>query len=245
MKTGVWATILASGLLLVSAASSAAPFGASASVTYWRGHDSGTVAKGGGDLDINDNLGFNNDNFTAMTLSLRQPLPLVPDFKFQYFRIDQVGHGTIPANKQYDGISGNVNTDLDLSHYDVTLFYPVLDNWVHLDVGLTGKIFRGKLDVRNDKGQASNTEINKALPMLYGSARFEIPTTGLSVGAEGNLVAYNGNSAYDVSAYLDYRIVVLDLRAGYRKLSFNVSDVSGINADVSISGPFATVGVAF
>lgn len=245
MKTGILATILASGLMLVSTASSAAPFGASASVSYWRGYDSGTVAKGGGNLDIKDNLGFNNDNFTAMTLSLRHPIPLLPDVKFQYFRIDQVGRGTIPSTKQYDGISGNVDTNLDLSHYDVTLFYPVLDNWVHLDVGLTGKVFRGKLNVRNDKGQVSNTEINKALPMLYGSARFEIPGTGLSVGAEGNFVAYNGNSAYDASAYLDYRIVVLELQAGYRQLYFNVSDVSGINADVKIDGPFAKVGVAF
>jgi len=245
MKTRSLA-LIASGLLVMSSAAAADTFGASASATYWRGENSGTVQKGGNSIDVNNDLGFTNDNFTAMSFSFEHPVPVLPDFKFQYFRIDQVGHGTIPTGSSYDGLSGNVDTNLDLSHYDVTLYYKLLDNWVHLDVGLTGKFFRGKLDVRQSNGGGeSNTEINQAFPMVYGAARFEFPTTGLSVGMEGNGVSYSGNHAYDVSAYLDYRVVVLDLQAGYRALGFNVNDVSGINADVKIAGPYVKLGVAF
>lgn len=245
MKSGVLA-LIASGMLVMSSAAAADTFGASASATYWRGEDSGTVQKGGNSIDIKNDLGFRNDNFTAISFSFQHPVPVLPDFKFQYFRIDQVGHGTIPAGSSYDGLSGNVDTNLDLSHYDVTLYYQLLDNWVHLDLGLTGKFFRGKLDVRQSNGGGeSYTHINEALPMLYGAARFELPTTGLSVGAEGNGIAYSGNHAYDVSAYVDYRVVVLDVQAGYRQLAFNVDNVSGINADVKIAGPYVKLGVAF
>lgn len=246
MKTAVTA-VLTSGLIVLSSAATADTIGASATVSYWRGTDRGTVQKGGNDIDIRNDLGFKDDNFTAMSFSLEHPVPLLPDFKFQYFRMDQVGHGTIPSGSSYDGLSGNVDTNLDLSHYDVTLYYQLLDNWVHLDLGLTGKVFRGKLDVRqsNNSGQTSHTDINKVIPMVYAATRFELPTTGLSVGAEGSGIAYSGNHAYDVSAFVDYRIVVLDLQAGYRQLAFNVDNVSGINADVRIGGPYVKLGVAF
>lgn len=221
-------------------------FGASASVAYWQATHSGTVKNGADNVSIDNDLGFHDSSFAVMSFSFQHPVPFLPDFKFQYYKMDQVANGSIPLNKTYDGFNGDVHTNLDLSNYDLTLYYQLLDNWVHLDLGLTGKVFSGHINVRQANGtQQSNTSINTAVPMLYAAARFDLPATGLSVGAEGNGIAYSGKHLYDASAYVNYRLVVFNLQAGYRQMAMKVDDIDGIGVDVKLHGPYVQVGVAF
>lgn len=247
MRNVGFAGMIMSGMLMLGVTQAQADtFGASASVAYWRADHSGTVQNGGGDIGIDNDLGFHKSSFAVMSFSFEHPVPFLPDFKFQYYKMDQVANGTVPTGKTYDGFNGKVHTDLDLSNYDLTLFYQPLDNWVHLDLGLTGKVFNGHINVSEANGpQHSDTSINTVVPMLYAATRFDLPATGLSVGAEGNGVAYSGKHLYDVSAYVNYRVVVLNVQAGYRQTAIKVDDIDGIGVDAKIHGPYVQLGVAF
>jgi hypothetical protein len=59
-----------------------------------------------------------------------------------------------------------------------------------------------------------------------------------------NAISYDGNSISDVNAYGQYEIAVLRLRAGYRQMKMDYED-SDNRLDVTLKGPFASVGVTF
>ena len=80
--------------------------------------------------------------------------------------------------------------------------------------------------------------------MGYLAARFDLPLTGVSVGAEGNFISYSGDSLHDFNAYGQYEFAMLQLRAGYRQMAIDYEDDDD-KLDVEMSGPFASVGVAF
>jgi hypothetical protein len=80
--------------------------------------------------------------------------------------------------------------------------------------------------------------------MGYLAARFDLPFTGVSVGADGNFVSYSGDSLHDVNVYGQFEIAMLQLRAGYREMAIDYEDDDD-KLDVELSGPFASVGFTF
>ena len=145
----------------------------------------------------------------------------------------------------FDGVTGDVQSDLDLEQLDLTLYYEVLDNWVNLDLGLTARDLTGDLIVRQANGLAtSETSIDGVIPMGYLAARFDLPLTGVSVGAEGNFISFDGDSLHDFNAYGQYEISLIQFRAGYRQMSIDYEDGND-RLDVEIGGPFVSAGVSF
>ena len=80
--------------------------------------------------------------------------------------------------------------------------------------------------------------------MGYLAARFDLPFTGVSVGVEGNVISYSGDSLHDVNAYGQYEFALLQVRAGYRQMAIDYEDDDD-KLDVELSGPFASIGVNF
>ena len=139
----------------------------------------------------------------------------------------------------------DVQSSLDLEQLDITLYYELLDNWVNLDAGITARDLDGELLVQEIGGTAaSRTEVDGVIPMGYLAARFDLPLTGVSVGAEGKVISFDGDSIYDVNAYGQFEIAVVTLRAGYREMSIDYED-SDDKLDVEIGGPFISAGVTF
>lgn len=238
--------LLGSVMLCGSAQVSADVLGGSAHVTYWGSASEGSIRSGGNAIDIERDLGFDDEEFLVVSAALEHPVPFLPNIRLAYFSMDQVGTGTVAATFNRQVFTGQVRTNLDLSNLDVTLYYELLDNWVNLDLGVTGKVFDGNLDIRETRigGARSTTDINAVLPMLYGEARFDLPFSGLSAGAQANAISYSGNTAYDASVYLGYRLVVLDIMAGYRQMHVDVEDIDDVDVNLDMSGPFLTLGVA-
>ncbi|MGO1750185.1 MAG: TIGR04219 family outer membrane beta-barrel protein [Marinobacter sp.] len=231
-----------SSLILATPLAQADIVGLGASVSYWDSDLSGNVANGNNAVDVDDELRLKDDGNANASIYLEHPVPLLPNVRLAYTLIQQSGNGALDS--QYDGVDdGDVRSELDLEQLDLTLYYEILDNWVNLDLGLTVRDFSGELLVQN-AAQSSVTKADAVLPLGYVAARFDLPLTGVSVGAEGNFIAFDGDSMRDFNVYGQYSISLLQLRAGYRQIAVDYEDGSDV-FDVKIDGPFISAGVTF
>ncbi len=239
-------------LLFVSAPAYSAPLvDFSVSVSQWQPDYSGEI---GTDLDTAtlDELGFDDDDHNIVTLIFKHPIPGLPNVRIQDTDLSTDANGTLVRDLVIDGVtfsaSDDVNTDLDLSHTDVTLFYSPLNNWVKLDLGLTGRRFDGEVEVTSSLASEDAT-LDEWIPMLYAGVRFELPLTGLYADATVNAISYDDNSLTDLTAAIGYTTdglgVDLFAELGYRSFSLEVDDIDDAEGDLDIDGAYFSVGLKF
>lgn len=218
--------------------------GLGANVSYWDSDLSGDVRNGGDVVDVENDLDLSSDSNANLNAYIEHPIPLLPNVRLNYTRIEQSGRGDVSV-AGFDGLQGEVDSDLDLKQLDLTLYYEVLDNWVNLDLGLTARDLDGELTVQEAFGTAvSRTEVDAVIPMGYLAARFDLPFTGVSVGGEANAISFDGDSVYDYNAYGQFEIALLQLRAGYRQIAIDYEDGDD-ELDIDLGGPFVSAGVRF
>ncbi len=235
--------ILAMGgsMLLAVPLAQADVLGVGATVGYWHSDLSGHAAHKNDSVDLDDELNLDNDSNTNASIYIEHPVPVLPNVRLNYTLVKQSGRGNLGS--AYDTVSaGNVRSDLDLEQLDLTLYYELLDNWVNLDLGLTARDLSGELVVRGSN--ESKTTVDAVIPMGYLSARFDLPLTGVSAGAEGNFISYSGDSVRDFNVYGQYTVSVLQLRAGYRQMAVDYEDGDD-RLDLKVDGPFISAGVTF
>ncbi|WP_421842901.1 TIGR04219 family outer membrane beta-barrel protein [Marinobacter algicola] len=240
--------ILAIGGSLVIAApvATADVVGVGANVSYWDSDLSGKAGKNNRVVDVENDLDLESDTNANLNAYLEHPVPLLPNVRLNYTRIEQSGRGELSTEFDVLPNGAEVDSDLDLSQFDVTLYYEVLDNWANLDLGVTARNLDGELIVREQATTArvSKTEVDGVIPMGYLAARFDLPFTGVSVGGEANLISFDGDSVYDYNAYGQYELSLLQLRAGYRQISIDYED-SDDRLDIELGGPFVSAGLTF
>lgn len=235
-------------LVMTAPLAQADVLGLGASVSYWDSELTGQAADNGQQVDVENDLNLENESNANASLYFEHPVPVLPNVRLNYTLVQQSGRGELRAD--FGGITAGpgvpVQSDLDLEQLDLTLYYEVLDNWVNLDLGLTARDLDGELLVqaRDGTNRSSRTEIDAVIPMGYVAARFDLPLTGASLGAEGNFVSYSGDSVHDFNAYGQFEMAMVQFRAGYRQMSIDYED-SNDRLDVEIDGPFVSAGVAF
>lgn len=234
--------------LAASPLASADIIGAGASVSYWNAALNGTAAQGRDQIDIENQLDLGRSGNLQFSASLEHPLPLLPNIRIGFTRLEQDGSSQLGASFGDLRIGGAVavESEFELDQLDLTLYYELLDNWVNLDAGLTVRSVDGALLIqeRGNRANSNRTDVDVYLPMVYLAARFDVPGTSVSFGADGNGVRYSGEAVMDITAYAQYDIAVLRLQAGYRQLSIDVEDGND-SLDVDIDGPFVSVGLDF
>ena len=239
-----------SSLVLVTPLSQADVVGLGASVSYWKSDVTGQAANKNSVIDVENDLDLESDSNASGSLYLEHPVPVLPNVRLSSTSIQQSGRSALSTNYDvFTDVSGSgvdVKSELDLDELDLTLYYEVLDNWANLDLGLTARDMSGELIVRETSGsqRVSKTKIDAVIPMGYLAVRFDLPMTGVSLGADGNFISYSGDSIYDANAYGQYEISALQLRAGYRQMSIDYED-SDDRLDIEIGGPFVSAGLAF
>jgi len=234
-------------LVLAVPAAQADVVGLGASVNYWDSELSGDAGTNGDVVDVNNTLNLDSDTNANASVYFEHPVPVLPNVKLSYTLIEQSGRGQLGLTG-FDNVPAGVDvqSDLDLEQLDLTFYYEILDNWVNLDLGLTARDLDGELVVREavSNGRVSRTEVDGVIPMGYLAARFDLPLSGVSIGAEGNFVSYDGDSLHDFNAYGQYEFSMLQVRAGYRQMAIDYEDDDD-RLDVEIDGPFVSAGVVF
>ena len=238
---------LAASLFAFSSVSYADIIGATLEATYWQAAYSGTAVSGNTELDFEDDLGFDDSGFMELAVAVEHPVPVLPNVKIRHINMDETEQGSVPTIS-FGGVSldSDVETNLDLTHTDLVLYYEILDNYVMVDVGLNIRMFDGRLLIEDQStNETSDTKIDEIIPMAYAAADVELPFTGLSVGAELSAISYSDNSLMDGKVRLRQGFGLAFLELGYRQMSIEVEDVDEIDVDADISGGYLSVGLDF
>lgn len=211
----------------------------------WQQNFSGDVSSGlvGNAVDVEADLGYSDETNNVIYALIEHPIPILPNVRIQQTELDLSANGS--ANFQFGNISfaGPVSSSIDLSHTDLTLYYELLDNWVSVDVGLTVRsINDGKIEITDQTtGQTESFDADVVLPMLYVAARFDLPLSGLYIGADVNGVGISDNSLFDYRAKIGYETSIgLGIEAGYRSFELDYDDDDDM-ADLTIEGAYAGI----
>lgn len=243
--------LIAAALTMASASAYSVPLiDFNVMVGQWQPDYSGEIGKDNDTANFDD-LGLRDDDHTMLSATLKYPVPGVPNIRFQHINMDTSARGTLTATLVIDdttySASENVETELDLTHTDLTFFYSPLNNWVKLDLGLTARYFDGGASVESTTTSTTESvEFDAWLPLVYGSARFDLPLTGLYVGAAFNGIGYDGNELTDLTASIGYATGTLGVdlvtELGYRAFALEVDDIDDFEGNIDADGFFLNIG---
>ncbi|WP_068544249.1 TIGR04219 family outer membrane beta-barrel protein [Thalassotalea crassostreae] len=230
---------LISSLMLLTSTSAAADtlFGVYVGAQGW---DMAASGSHGETKDFQDNqYSFEDETLGRFYIELEHPVPFIPNLK--------VAHSELTTSGMLiDNASISIDSEVDLTHTDFTLYYEVFDNGLFsFDFGITGKQLDGEISDDFDID-----EVDEIIPLLYLSTEIGLPLTGLSLVAEGNFLSIDDNTLLDYQAgvawkVIDNMIVDVSLMAGYRVLEVELDDVDDVYADLEFDGAYAGIEVHF
>lgn len=214
--------------------------GGEVSIGFFNHDPSGNASYKGTSSDMEETLGYSEEQDLFFKAYLEHPLPLLPNVRLAYTDLSHKGSNSVENFSWGDIVdfNGTIDSSLSLEFSDVTLYYEVLDSWAEVDVGLTLRYLTGDMDVNHD-----TVDFSTWVPMLYGKARLTFPVTDLSLQLEANAISYWDITAYDYELSARYTLTMgIGLEAGYKAFYLDSDDlVSGLHADIAFSGPYAAV----
>ncbi len=243
-------TKLALGLstLLLTNMAVADTISVEAGATYWQydidGYFNDNSANFFNNIDIKEDLGYDDDNVTSFYIIVEHPTPFLPNIKLQKTDLDSAANGVLTKTISIGGetfpLNASVTSLVALDTTDVTLYWQVLDNVVDLDIGFNAKYVDGKTSISGNVGQTGKAEFSGWVPMLYVGGAANLPLTGLSMGAYGSWIGYQGSNFFDIDVHVKYKTPwFIGVTAGYRKMKLELDDFDGVSSDLTFDGPYA------
>ncbi|VAW68449.1 hypothetical protein MNBD_GAMMA09-1243 [hydrothermal vent metagenome] len=218
-------------LSILSGAANADALGLFVGGGVWDYDSSGTFGStGAGDsvIDVESDLGFSGSQDGYVWAAFEHFIPLIPNIRIEAASIADKG---VANGLVFNGtpVSGTASVSLD--NVDAILYYRLLDNWVNFDFGLNIRNLSGDFKMATE-----TVSISETIPMLYLSAQFDMPFTGLSLGGDINIVNYSGSKYQDVRLRALYEFGVIGLEAGYKTTTVELDDISNINSKLEFKG---------
>ena len=172
-----------------------------------------------------------------ISLAFEHPIPLIPNAKIRYVNLKSQTENEVAGQPVYD---------LNIDHTDFILYYEILDTIVNADIGLGATSLNGDVKTLG----LSKTDIDKTVPVIYGSAGVKLPFTGLSTKAELLYSNFNDTKITDAQAELQYNfidnlLVDVGLKAGYRILDIKLDDYEKNDLKFNFKGPYIGLDVHF
>ncbi|MGB5888332.1 MAG: TIGR04219 family outer membrane beta-barrel protein [Acinetobacter venetianus] len=172
-----------------------------------------------------------------LSLAIEHPIPLIPNAKIRYVNLKTQTENEVAGQPVYD---------LDIDHTDFILYYEVMDNIVDADIGFGASNLNGDVKTLG----LNKTDIDKTIPIIYGSAGIKLPFTGLSAKAELLYSNVNDTKITDAQAELQYNfidnlLVDVGLKAGYRILDIKLDDYEKNDLKFNFKGPYIGLDVHF
>ena len=172
-----------------------------------------------------------------VSLAFEHPIPLIPNAKIRYVNLKTQTENEVAGQPVYD---------LNIDHTDFILYYEILDTIVNADIGLGATSLNGDVKTLG----LSKTDIDKTVPVIYGSAGVKLPFTGLSAKAELLYSNFNDTKITDAQAELQYNfidnlLVDVGLKAGYRILDIKLDDYEKNDLKFNFKGPYIGLDVHF
>jgi len=183
-------------------------------------------------INMESDLNYKEDSDSYFYIAIEHPVPVVPNVRFEKTEMGHTGSVT-GFDVVFDGVTIPVSGSslLNLDTTDAIFYWRLLDNWVNFDLGLTAR----KLDADFAVGDEI-VSVSETIPMLYLAAQFDLPLTGLSIGADINTISYDDNTYQDIRLRALYEIGVVGFELGLKTTTIELDDVDDINADLEFKG---------
>lgn len=240
IKKSIIASCILAGSLNIT---NADMIGLEGGYALWNSSLKGDISSAGESVDFENDLGYGDKlNNGFFWVDIEHPLPIIPNIKLQKTNFEDSSVGTITKNFTFAGesftTSSEVTSSLEMYQNEIIPYWDILDNWVHLDVGLNIKQITGNIKM-DATGVSVDKDFDVILPTIYAKTRFDLPFTGLS--AEGDISAVK----YQENEFIDYKIGLryetewgLGANAGYRSQSITLDDIDDITGTIKMDGFF-------
>jgi len=196
------------------------------------------------DIDVNDDLGYNDDSLGSYYFSFEHPVPVLPNIRISRTDIDTSANGRLGRSVVYGdttfALNEDVSSEFRLDQTDITMYYQLFDTVLDIDLGLNAKYIDSRSRISGSTSGTETADVSGWVPMLYAGFGANLPLTGLSVSADGSYVAYQDSTFYDYTLKASYITPwYLGVDVGYRAIRLNLDDFDGSYADIEFDGPFA------
>jgi len=216
-------------------------------VSGWHAENTGDVQSGANPVDVEKDLGLDTETLVQAYFAFDHFIPLIPNVRLQYTDLSYEGDGEL--NQGFDGVNfnGPVATEFDISQIDLIAYWRLLDNIVNLDLGLQVAKFDGDMNISqaDPSSNASTTSVDETIPMAYVSAGVDLPFIDLSLTGSLSTGSNTDNQATDFKISLNYEIDTIGAELGWRRFELELDDVSNVDADLELSGPYLGVSIHF
>src|SRR5690554_3837508 len=179
---------LAGAVLLPTVAmqAQALEFNVLAGGNVWNASPSGHIQgkKNEDKLDVKDTLGLSSENQTHFFVQFDHPVPVIPNIRVSSTALDFSGNKNENFTFLGKPFTGNLETEVDLSHTDATLYYRLLDGItsfiplvdLRAELDLTVRQFNGEFSVtESTTGTTKSIDLSAPLPMGYAGLRVGLP----------------------------------------------------------------------
>ncbi|MFO7931519.1 MAG: TIGR04219 family outer membrane beta-barrel protein [Desulfosalsimonas sp.] len=246
--------ILAASALLAPAPVSSLPLvDVEGAVGGWQASPSGDLAYKGHDLDLEDDLGY--DDETDFTARLKIGMPLViPNIYLMATPLEYEERSTRDVKFDFGGKEFEAKEEfksrLTLDHYDIGLFYnvPLLRgftlNTLNLEAGLNARIIDAEAVIEQESTGREKKSETIPVPMIYLGLGVQ-PFDRLGLEAEVRGISYSDYEVLSLIGRLKVDAVgPVFVSGGYRYDAYDIED-DDLEIDLDFSGPFLETGVDF
>lgn len=189
-------------------------------------------------IELVDDLELDDPEQSSMVLILEHPIKALPNIKYRDHDLDSSNRVTLDADISLNGqtfSSGEkITSTYDLSQNDIVLYYQLLKSRVNLDLGVDLKKFNGEVSLGGDAN--TSLTVDETIPLLYLSARYDLPNSGFYVGANIHTssidLGLSDSSAQDSSIMLGYDSGNgLGVEGGFKYFSLDLDDIDRLDKD--------------
>lgn len=204
------------------------------------------------EVDLKTDLHLQDKSESFFYAYIEHPIPVIPNIRIGSTSMNLAGTGdatkSFTFNNQTFTGSIDIDTQINLDHTEIGLYYEIIDVGVDFDLGLNVKIFDGEATLSETTTPSTTTEkLDFTIPMLYASLNIPLPLTGLSIGVEGSVISYDGNSLTDYLARIRYTTDFnLGIEAGLRTFDLTIEDTTDQTyGNIEVSGPYVSLFLYF
>ncbi|MEM6709702.1 MAG: TIGR04219 family outer membrane beta-barrel protein [Pseudomonadota bacterium] len=225
-------------------------FGVYAGAGSWQQETSGELQSSGSLVDVQEDLGVEDERNRVGYVAVEHPLPVIPNVRLQYSGINANGNEVLSRSIEVNGttfsFADTVTSVVDLVQGDAVLYYELTDTLVSFDVGLAARWVDGEIDLQSAT-QSARAEFSGVLPLLYTAARIDLPFSGFWLGGQALGVSYDGDSLIDLNAQIGWESALgLGAELGWRSFELTLENYDELDrADIEVSGPYLALNYHF